>query len=85
MVQKGFNLTTSSYNALIKGFLKRKKYLEARELFEEMRRGGLVADREIYYFFVDINFEEGNTEITLELCDAAIECYLVGKATDENK
>ncbi|KAL5759641.1 hypothetical protein ACOSQ2_018479 [Xanthoceras sorbifolium] len=47
MVRKGFTLTVTSYNALIKGFLKRKKLLEARQLFEEMRREGLFAEREI--------------------------------------
>ncbi|KAJ0095118.1 hypothetical protein Patl1_16297 [Pistacia atlantica] len=77
MVDKGFNLSTTAYSALIKGFLKRKKFLEARELFEEMRRRGLVADREIYNSFVDINFEEGHMETTLELCDEAIEWFLV--------
>ncbi|XP_061365224.1 pentatricopeptide repeat-containing protein At1g05670, mitochondrial [Gastrolobium bilobum] len=73
MVEKGFSLTAVSYNALIKGFYKRKKFVEARKLFEEMRMQGLVAEKEIYDIFVDVNYEEGNWEITLELCDEAIE------------
>ncbi|KAK0574708.1 hypothetical protein LWI29_027793 [Acer saccharum] len=85
MVGKGFTLTAASYNALIKGFLKRKKFLEARDLFEEMRREGLVAEREIYNFFVDVNFEEGNMETTLELCDEAIEQFLVDKGNHRNR
>ncbi|XP_025013289.2 pentatricopeptide repeat-containing protein At1g05670, mitochondrial [Ricinus communis] len=84
MVEKRFNLTASSYNALIKGFFKRKKLLEARQLFEEMRREGLVASAEIYNLFVDMNYEEGNMETTLELCDEAIEKCLLDKARNGN-
>ncbi|XP_020975911.1 pentatricopeptide repeat-containing protein At1g05670, mitochondrial [Arachis ipaensis] len=77
MVEKGFTLTAASYSALIKGFCKRKKFAEARQLFEEMRIQGLVADKEIYDIFVDVNYGEGNWEITLELCDEAIEKCLI--------
>ncbi|GMY26109.1 pentatricopeptide repeat-containing protein At1g05670, mitochondrial [Fagus crenata] len=83
VVEKGFDLTASSYSALIKGFYKRKKFMEARELFEEMRKQGLTAEKEIYNIFVDMNFEEGNMEITLELCDEAIEKCLVDKVKNE--
>lgn len=58
IVEKGYDLTVESYNVLIKGFLKRKKYLEARELFEQMRKKGLSADKEIYCTFADVNYEE---------------------------
>ncbi|KAL5761895.1 hypothetical protein ACOSP7_018159 [Xanthoceras sorbifolium] len=84
MVRKGFTLTVASYNALIKGFLKRKKFLEASQLFEEMRREGLFAEREIYHFFVDVNFEERNMKTTLELRDEAIKQFLVGNANNKN-
>jgi pentatricopeptide repeat protein len=77
MAEKGFNLTASSYNSIIKGFFKKKKISEARELFEEMRREGMAADAEIYNLFVDISYGEGNMETALELCDEAIEnCFL---------
>ncbi|KAM7471241.1 hypothetical protein LguiA_009424 [Lonicera macranthoides] len=75
MVMKGFNVTVDCYNALIKGFFRRKKYSEAKELFEKMRREGLVADRELYNIFVEMNYEEGNVDMTLELCDEAIEKF----------
>ncbi|KAI7990539.1 Pentatricopeptide repeat-containing protein [Camellia lanceoleosa] len=84
MAEKGYRLTVSSYNALIKGFFKRKKFLEARKLFEEMRREGLVADRELYNIFVDMNYSEGNMDITLELCDEAIEKCLIDKSNKGN-
>ncbi|CAL5357988.1 unnamed protein product [Camellia sinensis] len=84
MAEKGYSLTVSSYNALIKGFFKRKKFLEARKLFEEMRREGLVADRELYNIFVDMNYSEGNMDITLELCDEAIEKCLIDKSNQGN-
>ncbi|XP_073020092.1 uncharacterized protein [Primulina eburnea] len=79
IIEKGYNLTVESYNALIKGFLKRKKYLEARELFEQMRKKGLSADKEIYCTFVDVNYEEGNIDSTFELCNEAVErCFKDG-------
>ncbi|CAK9136321.1 unnamed protein product [Ilex paraguariensis] len=65
-------------------FIKRKKYLEARDLFKEMRKEGLVADREFYYTFIDMTFDEGNTDMTLELCDEAIEKCLVDETNNGN-
>lgn len=79
MAGKGFIPTASCYSALIKGLFKKRKFAEARELFEEMRRHGVVADRETYRIFVYMNYEEGNMDITLELCDEVIENCLVGK------
>ena len=67
-----YGLTVASYNALIKFFFRRKKILEARKLFEETRREGLVADEELYNIFVDLSYGELNMDITLELCDEAI-------------
>jgi hypothetical protein len=43
----------------------------------------LTAEREIYNIFIDMNFEEGNMEITLELCDEAIEKCLVDNGENE--
>ncbi|KAK6922089.1 Pentatricopeptide repeat [Dillenia turbinata] len=77
MVGRGFKLTVGSYNALIKGFVKKKKFAEAMELFEEMRREGLVADKELYSIFADIRYDEGNLDMTLELCDEVIETCLM--------
>ncbi|CAB4264519.1 unnamed protein product [Prunus armeniaca] len=54
----------NTYTILIKGHFKARnmkeawKFAEARELFEEMRRPGVVADRETYSIFVDMNYEE---------------------------
>ena len=84
MVGKGFSPTASSYNALMKGFYKRKKFSEANQLFEKMRSEGLDADREIYNIFADINYDEGKMELTLELCDVAIEKCLVGDIQNKN-
>ncbi|CAL8093963.1 unnamed protein product [Prunus armeniaca] len=84
MAGKGFIPTASCYSALIKGLFKKRKFAEARELFEEMRRPGVVADRETYSIFVDMNYEEGNMDITFELCDEVIENCLVGKPKNEN-
>ncbi|KAG5521081.1 hypothetical protein RHGRI_033590 [Rhododendron griersonianum] len=84
MVEKGYRLTVASYNVLIKGFFKRKKISEARKLFEEMRREGLVADGELYSIFVDLSYSEGSMDITLELCDEAIEKCLMDKSNKEN-
>ncbi|KAF5194644.1 Pentatricopeptide repeat-containing protein mitochondrial [Thalictrum thalictroides] len=85
MVGKGFSLRTSSYNALIKGLLKKKRVIEARQLFEQMRTEGLVADQDIYSIFLDLNYNEGDMEMTLELCDETIEKCLVGKTHNEHK
>ncbi|GMH01671.1 hypothetical protein Nepgr_003510 [Nepenthes gracilis] len=82
MVERGFNLTVSSYNALIRGFLKRKKYVEAESLFEEMRRKGLIPDKEIYNFYLDRSFQEGNMDMALELCDETIEKCLVAEVIE---
>ena len=79
MVEKGYDLTVNGYNALIKGFIKRKKYLEAKSMFDEMRKKGLVANREVYNFFMDMNYHEGNLDLTLELCDEMIEKGIVDK------
>ncbi|PPS10433.1 hypothetical protein GOBAR_AA10206 [Gossypium barbadense] len=85
MIEKGYDLTATSYNDLIKGFIKRKKLKEAREIFDEMRQKGMAADKEIYCYFVDINYEEGSMETTLELCDEVIENCLVTKLNNGNK
>ena len=79
MVEKGFSLSVASYDALIKGFYKRKKFVEAKKLFEEMRTEGFVAEKEIFDIFVDVNYEEGNWENSLELFDETIEKCLVKK------
>ncbi|KAK3027862.1 hypothetical protein RJ639_041496 [Escallonia herrerae] len=84
MIEKGFKLSVESYNALIKGFLKRKKYVEATELFKEMRKEGLVADRELYNIFVDMNYDDGNLDMTLDLCDEAVENCIMDKTTNTN-
>ncbi|KAI3864826.1 hypothetical protein MKW92_019390 [Papaver armeniacum] len=83
MVGKGFSLRATSYNSFIKGLYKKKKFAEARKLFEEMRREGLAVDREIYNIFLDLNYDDGNVETTLELCDEAIEKSLVDKSTKD--
>ena len=49
-----------------------------------MRREGLVADREIYNMFADINYDEGKMELTLELCDEAVEKCLVCDILNKN-
>ena len=49
-----------------------------------MRSKGLVADGEIYNIFADINYDEGKMELTLELCDEAIEKCLVGDIPNKN-
>ena len=73
MIGKGFSLSRGSYNALIKGLVRKKRLTEATQLFEEMRAKNLVANREICNIFIDINYTEQNIEMTLELCDEAIE------------
>ncbi|KAJ8467003.1 hypothetical protein OPV22_029555 [Ensete ventricosum] len=83
MISKGFGLRRSSYNALIKGLVRKKRLTEAKQLFEEMRAKNLVANREIYNIFIDINYTEQNIEMTLELCDEAIEKCL--QESDLNK
>ncbi|KAF9591959.1 hypothetical protein IFM89_010406 [Coptis chinensis] len=85
MVGKGFGLRASSYNALIRGLLKKKRMEEARKLFEQMRTEGLVADKEIYNIFLDLNYDEGNMQMTLELCDEAIEKCLIDKTPSEHR
>ncbi|KAE8716504.1 hypothetical protein F3Y22_tig00110114pilonHSYRG00148 [Hibiscus syriacus] len=49
-MDKGYDLTASWYYALIKGFIKRKKFSEATEIFQEMRRKGLSTDKDIFLF-----------------------------------
>ncbi|PNX73392.1 pentatricopeptide repeat-containing protein mitochondrial-like [Trifolium pratense] len=75
MFEKGVMPNATTFNSL----MKQKKYVEARKLFEEMRTHGLVAEKDIYDIFVDVNYEEGNWEITLELWDEAIEKCLVNE------
>ncbi|XP_015076408.1 pentatricopeptide repeat-containing protein At1g05670, mitochondrial isoform X2 [Solanum pennellii] len=84
MIKKGFTPTLETYHALIKGFLRRKKYSEAKELFEEMRRYGLLADKEFYSIFADMNYELGNFDLALELCDEAVEKCLTDKTDNRN-
>ncbi|PWA37895.1 hypothetical protein CTI12_AA586380 [Artemisia annua] len=79
MVEKGYDLSVNAYNALIKGFIKRKRIQEAKTLFDEMRKKGLAADRELYSIFMDMNYHEGNLDLTLELCDEALEKSIVDK------
>ncbi|XP_052736980.1 pentatricopeptide repeat-containing protein At1g05670, mitochondrial-like [Vigna angularis] len=57
-------------------FCKKKKFVEAKKLFE-MRTQGFDAEKEIYDIFVDANYEERKCENTLELIDEAIvKCLL---------
>ncbi|KAG2267263.1 hypothetical protein Bca52824_061818 [Brassica carinata] len=58
MVEKGFSVSASTYSALIKGFFKRKKFVEAREVFEQMKREGLAGDKEIFDFFSDVRTQK---------------------------
>ncbi|KAK8946240.1 hypothetical protein KSP40_PGU013453 [Platanthera guangdongensis] len=82
MRAKGFCLTAASYSALIEAVYKKKGFVEARKLFQEMRDAGHVADKKIYDLFIDLNYSEGNIELTLELCDEAIENFLVGSSVE---
>ncbi|CAL8994408.1 unnamed protein product [Prunus brigantina] len=94
MLEKGIVPNVATYNSLMKQYCIRnnmrtttdmyRKFADARELFEEMRRHGVVADRETYSIFVDMNYEEGNMDITLELCYEVIENCLVGKPKNED-
>jgi pentatricopeptide repeat protein len=77
MKGKGFSVSVSTYSVLIKGFLKRKKFLEAREVFDQMRREGLAADKEIFDFFSDTKYKGKRPDTIVDPIDEIIENYLV--------
>ncbi|GAA0146277.1 hypothetical protein LIER_36284 [Lithospermum erythrorhizon] len=81
MVEKGLRPASYTYHALIKGFMKRKRYNEAKEIFHEMRQQGLPLDEQLYSIFLDMNYNEGNFEMTLELCEEAVEKCLIKKTS----
>jgi pentatricopeptide repeat protein len=56
---------------------KKKKFVEARKLFDEMRKEGLTAELDVYNFYIDFNFDEDNLESTLALCDELVEASIV--------
>ncbi|TVU38886.1 hypothetical protein EJB05_12281, partial [Eragrostis curvula] len=82
MIEKGFRLAATSYNALVRLLNKKKKFVEARKLFDEMRKEGLTADPDVYNFYIDLNFNEDNLESTLALCDELVESSVVTSKAD---
>jgi hypothetical protein len=61
---------------------KKKKFTEARRLFEKMRKERLTAEPDVYNFYIDLSFNEDNLESTLALCDELVEVTLVKSIAD---
>ncbi|GMI74928.1 hypothetical protein like AT1G05670 [Hibiscus trionum] len=93
-MRKDMRTTAAMWKGMcVQGHCKARNMKEAwflrREMidkgYDEMREKWLAADKEMYSIFVDINYEEGNMETTLELCDEVIENCLLTKLNLENK
>jgi pentatricopeptide repeat protein len=81
MIEMGFKLSASAYSALIRLLNKKKKFAEAKGLFDEMRKDGLTAEPDVYSFYIGHNFNEDNSESTVAVRDELVEeSHLKSKA-----